>query len=178
MKSKLICCLFFALTVLAVDAANPTCGLTIITHGFQLGGETAPSWTRKMAEAIGDRIGENLPIYRLRYDKQAEGTTADDQIQLEDGATDIDITQFGGAILILDWADASNETTEYSAQDVADKFFAHIFGQLHNGENLVTVPIHLIGHSRGCSVNARIAHSLGANGVLVDHVTTLDLIQA
>ena len=154
--------------------ASPTCGLTIITHGFQPGGGYLPNWVREMAEAIKTRTGANIPIYRVRYDKQSGGTTADDRIQLEDGASSIDITSSGGAIILVDWAAASNETIEYPTQVVADRFFNFLFGQGHNGHNLAELPIHLIGHSRGGSLNSRLAYRLAQNGILVEQVTSID----
>jgi len=74
----------------------------------------------------------------------------------------------------LDWAAASNESIDYPAQNVAIRFYDYIFGQLHKGRSLAEIPIHLIGHSRGCSLNAKIALNLAVRGVLVDQVTTLD----
>ena len=42
------------------------------------------------------------------------------------------------------------------------------------GRPLAELPLHLIGHSRGGSVVTEMARLLGAQGVWVDHVTTLD----
>ena len=141
--------LTLALT-LAVQAANPTCGLTIITHGFEDpsifhgGSDPFPQWVRTMATAITNRIGAAIPIYRVWFDPITS------QVFPLDGATEIDITQAGGAIIMLDWSDLSYITT-IPAQSFADSFFSYLFGQLHNGHNLAEIPIHLIGHSRGCS---------------------------
>ena len=39
---------------------------------------------------------------------------------------------------------------------------------------MAELPIHFIGHSRGCSLNSRLIYLLALSGVLVDQVTTLD----
>ncbi len=174
MKTRIISLLVALVCGLSIKAASPSCGLTIITHGFQPNGTYLPPWVREMADAIKARTGANIPIYRVRYDKQSAGTTADDLIQLEDGASSIDMMSSGAAIILLDWAAASDETVEYPAQNVADLFFDYLFGQQHNGHYLVELPIHLIGHSRGASLNSRLAYSLAANGILVEQLTTLD----
>lgn len=165
--------LAFCPSVQAVDKEKkPTCGLTIITHGFQspwpIGNGALPGWVRKMAEAIQERIGSSIPIYRIRYDK------ATDKVLIQDGHDDIDLEQNGGAIILLDWVGVSNETEDYPAQTVADKFFDWLFKEPHKGHNLAEIPIHFIGHSRGCSLNARMVYKLAEKGVLVDQVTTLD----
>ncbi len=165
--------LAFCPSVQAADEdKKPTCGLTIITHGFQppwpKGDGALPVWVRKMAEAIKNRIGSPIPIYRIRYDK------ATDKVLIQDGPDDIDITQNGGAIILLDWVGVSNEFEEYPAETVADKFFDWLFKEPHKGHNLAEIPIHFIGHSRGCSLNARMVYKLAEKGVLVDEVTTLD----
>jgi len=159
-----------ALAALGASPAQPTCGLTIITHGYQNpGGSGAlPAWVREMAQEITNRIAAAIPIYRVRYDKDT------DTVLLQDGAGSINVTETGGAIVLLDWVAVANETLDYPAQFVADRFFVYLFGQTHSGRYLVELPIHLIGHSRGTSLNTRIAAALAGNGVLVEQVTTLD----
>lgn len=156
----------------STEAAAPTCGLTIITHGFEspwpIGNGALPGWVREMARAITNRIGSAIPIYRIRYDK------ASDTVLIQDGVADIDITLNGGAVILLDWVGVANETVDYPSQYVADKFSTYLFGQVHSGRSLTEIPIHLIGHSRGCSLNTFIAYRLAVNGILIEQVTTLD----
>src|ERR1051326_532932 len=173
MIKKSFALLFVALAFsLSVQAAAPSCGLTIITHGFEapypIGNGALPGWVREMAQGITNRIGASIPIYRIRYDK------ASDTVLLQDGAISIDITQAGGVIILLDWVGVANETLDYPTQNVADRFFDYLFGQQHNGHYLVELPIHLIGHSRGGSLNSRLAYDLAGNGILVEQVTSLD----
>lgn len=157
-------------------AADTSSGITIITHGFEppapISNGALPGWVSEMAQVIKRRGNVYIPIYRIRYDKVTDTVLFQDDAQ--DGATDIDITQFGGAIILLDWVGVSNEFFEYSAQFVADRFFTYLFLQTHNGHYLAELPIHLIGHSRGASLNSRLALNLAANGILVEQVTTLD----
>lgn len=121
--------LFAALAFsLSVQAAAPTCGLTIITHGYQSEFETdgsLPQWVRKMADAINKQVGATMPIYRVRYDKRWTITPEDDEIILEDGDTSIDIS--GGAIILLDWVGISNEPLIYSTEGIASRFFDFLF---------------------------------------------------
>lgn len=136
--------LLLLLTALAfavsAQCAAPTCGLTIITPGFQLAGvagsKELPPWVKLMAQAITNRIGVALPIYHVRYDKSGNKAV------IEDGPTldSIAITNSGGGIIMLNWTEVSTETSDYHAQDVADYFFARIFDQQHNGHYLAGDP--------------------------------------
>ncbi|MEQ2005705.1 MAG: Ig-like domain-containing protein [Limisphaerales bacterium] len=166
MKTRLL--LLLAALALAVSAqcATPTCGLTIITHGYQDGDDVFPGWVSEMASAINTRTGASLPIYRFRYDK-ATAT-------IVPSTGDVDLTLKGGAVVLLDWVGVADRIAAYPAQDVADYFFDYLFERLHNGKRLAEIPIHLIGHSRGTSLNSRLAYRLGQKGIIVDQVTTLD----
>lgn len=169
---------------LPTSAANPTSGLTIITHGFQGPGHIIvgsdgelPAWVSEMAAAINARTGAGLPIYRFRFDKDSfygltDYNKANDKIVPRSG--DVDLSLQGGAIILLDWVGVANETLNYPTQEVADKFYAYLFERPHNGRYLASIPIHLIGHSRGASLNGRLAYRLAENGIIVDQVTTLD----
>ncbi len=55
---------------------------------------------------------------------------------------------------------------------IAEEIFNYL--KENSSGDWLKVPIHLIGHSRGTSVNARIAHELGIYGIWVDHFTCLD----
>jgi formylglycine-generating enzyme len=151
--------------MLNLQGGQARSGLTLITHGFQASGNF-PGWVTEMAREITNRIEVALPIYRVRYDHGLR------IVFLEGGAASINTAIAGGAIILLDWAEVSNEPTP--THHVADRFVTYLFGQSHNGLNLAELPIHLIGHSRGGSLISRLAYVLAANGILVDQMTTLD----
>ena len=170
----------------AAETAKPTCGLTIITHGFQPPGKilfvgsdgALPAWVSAMANEINARTGANLPVRRFRYDKASilfglnDLNRTNDKIVPENGDVDLNIS--GGAIILLDWVGLADETIGYRTQEVADRFFSELFERAHHGRDLASVPIHLIGHSRGASLNSRLAFRLAERGIIVDQVTTLD----
>jgi len=163
-RSLLVLLLMFS-PMRAVFASS---GLTIITHGFQppapVSNGALPNWVNEMGNAILNRIDVRLPIYRVRFDKDSKN------VVLQDGKSRIDMTATGGAIVLLDWVGSSNEFLDFKTQFVADKFFDFLRGQ----SAIFDLPIHLVGHSRGASVNARIAYRLAEMGILIEQITTID----
>jgi hypothetical protein len=174
--------------VSAGHAAGSAFGLTIITHGYQpegfgLNGEEPPVWVFSMAEAVRENAGNDVPIYVVRYDAQMGKAVLDWEVSIDttsqtyslNSATDIDIERKGGAIVLLNWVlESNNALNGLSTSQLGDEFVEFLFASAHTGHNLAEIPIHLIGHSRGASMNTRIAYDLAINGVVVDQVTSLD----
>jgi hypothetical protein len=167
----LLCMLFTALTVpsQAQILAQPSCGLTIISHGAAFV-EGLPLWMNTMASEISSRQGGGIPIYQVKY--HTDGSVSFWLTNLQ-----IDLTQKGSAILMLDWSSDANPITGPTTQVVADAFYDFIFGtpsKWVGGHNPAEIAIHLIGHSRGGSLVSRLAQRLGESGVTIDQMTTLD----
>ena len=149
---------------------------TVITHGYVApgiwgsGDAEYPAWTDTMAEKILDRaqtIGLGTGS-RYLYDIDTGGWV------LTGGSGNTS----GPIVLIVDWALQSDGGEEYNLSTaVADVFYAALRdpqGALEGVDLLQDRYLHLIGHSRGCSVNSEIARRLLSTGISVDHVTNLD----
>jgi len=82
----------------------------------------------------------------------------------------------GEIILALDWSTLSGfgPSTSTLAAQLAPYLFATNFIADLNGHALAELPLHFAGHSRGASLVAELARILGAQGIWVDQVTTLD----
>ncbi len=164
-------------------SVHGACGLTIITHGFQPPNYSDPlaGWVFEMAKAVRARAGSTVPIYVARYVESGSIGRAGDHFTLKryDGGSlvsvdDIAIGDYGAAILLVDWTVVSDEVSLLSTQAVAYRLFMDVLYRPHQSRFVLEVPIHLIGHSRGTSVNSALAQLLNERGILVDHVTTLD----
>src|SRR5258705_3958014 len=165
-------------------------GLTIVTHGFETG-EPAPVWLASLQSTIASQIESNSGGI-------ASGRVA--QMVMKIGArfglagisvTDwryangfsAPVNQFSSsllnyalnaeAVVAVDWAAlASGDVSTSTIGNVAANYLLSGLGNL--GKNLLSGPIHLIGHSRGASVMAKIAEILGQHGLIVDQLTMLD----
>src|SRR4029079_3839684 len=83
----------------------------------------------------------------------------------------------GEMLVKLDWSTLSSfggPSTTPIAQTVVSALLATNFIPELGGRPIAELPLHLIGHSRGGSVITEMARLLGAQGVWVDQVTTLD----
>ncbi|MCK4873814.1 MAG: hypothetical protein KAS72_13920 [Phycisphaerales bacterium] len=153
-------------------------GLTIVTHGLLFVDEL-PSWVDHMASAVVDRIQQETG-----FDNDQIPTST--IIVTEDGGdlsvinTGLDIAQSqwhsGEIVLKLDWSAIASffeSTTGTIAEAVVSELLDPSFFSTF-GTSVLSLPIHLIGHSRGGSLVAAIAENLGEAGAWVDHVTFLD----
>jgi len=149
-------------------------GVTVITHGFN---SDITSWIIPMAGKITiyqNFPGSNSTCYALSITKN--GSTYTNTPSLIAGVPPL--TSVSGEIIIkLDWS-TIDTTLGVSTVNIANAAAAallstNLLPEL-GGRALVELPLHLIGHSRGGSVVTEMARVLGAQGVWVDQVTTLD----
>ena len=159
---------------LDISAAHGITGITIVTHGFQLGDSGGDSLL-PLAQAIRDRAdAENGPdngAWLLDYDVRGEGATGGFDLDgsLESGTPD-------EVVLLFDWAPESNELSAGWGEAAGDA----LFNMLVSLDLLVptagaTNPLyHFIGHSFGAAVTSEAVERITQLGVPVDQVTYLD----
>ena len=150
-------------------------GVTLITHGFN---SDVASWILPMQGRIahyGALSPTNTTCYTIAITKNAQG-------QFVAAATFISgtnpvVAASGEMLLKLDWSSLSSfggTSTTNIAIAAAQALLATDLIPALGGHALVEMPLHLAGHSRGASVVAELARLLGAEGIWVDHLTTLD----
>lgn len=148
----------------------PAAGVTLITHGNS--GNT-DGWVKGMANALSQRMGGNVPIYRIDVTSVGGGFT--NTFSKVSGALP-STTPTGEVIVILDWRTLANSS--YSTFNVANSVGPAMaqtnFIPELGGHALAEFPIHIIGHSRGGSLVCELSQRLGEKGIWVNQVTTLD----
>ena len=150
-------------------------GVTLITHGFD---GNVTDWIIPMTEKIPPYAtfpGTNFSCYEISI-TQTSGVYYTTQTRLSGGPPLG--TDSGEIIIKLDWStlatlSPSIATTAIATQAVNALFSTTLIPEM-GGRPLVELPLHLAGHSRGGSVVTEMARLLGAQGVWVDQVTTLD----
>ncbi len=91
---------------------------------------------------------------------------------------------YGEKVIVHNWAKASNDGQAGQAEAAAEALFCAIIAPM--GDNVIdpifinliepsfSLPIHIIGHSRGASVGSELAQRLGIYNVTVNYSTFLD----
>jgi len=171
------------LAALAIGAASiqPVRGatVTVITHGFA---GNVDEWIIPMALKIPDYHrfpGTNFSFYEIYFVENAQGNWFPAQRRI--GGVAATNAESGEIIVALDWSQlaggiftgAPYSTTEI-APSVASALLSANFLLELGGRALAELPLHLVGHSRGGSLMCEVTRLLGAQGVWVDHLTTLD----
>jgi hypothetical protein len=146
-------------------------GVTIITHGYA---DNSQGWESTMADAIGRAAGglSTVAIYTLYLAKDPDGTVSPYDMEHEAGTATMTSATSGETIIKLDWGGIS--TGQVTSTAVGDAVASWLMQPNSDLPGLDELPIHLIGHSRGASVNSEIARDLGEHNIWVDQFTGLD----
>lgn len=156
-------------------------GVTVITHGFN---SNVNDWIIPMAgkfDGYPGFPGTTVSRYQISITRNGAGQYVFTAFQK--GGPAPFLTDSGEIVVKLDWStlsglsagDATDATaTGTVAQAAVNALLSTTLIPEMNGHALSEQPLHLIGHSRGGSVITEMARLLGAEGVWVDHVSTLD----
>ncbi len=170
-------CAFFVACLLGFfsNARAHAGGVTLITHGFN---SNVTDWIIPMAGKVGSYPGfpgTSYSCYEISLTRNGSGqyvTTA----TLIGGVAPL-LSDSGEIVIKLDWSTLSStsgiSTTTIAGLATSALLSTNLIPEL-NGRPLAESPMHLIGHSRGGSVITEMARLLGAQGLWVDQVTTLD----
>lgn len=156
-------------------------GVTVITHGFN---SNVTDWCIPMAEKVGGYPGfpgTTYSRYQISITRNGAGQYVS-TATLKGGPAPF-LTDSGEIVIKLDWSTlsglgAGDVTDATSTGTVAEAAVNALLSTTlipeMSGHPLTELPLHLIGHSRGGSIITEMARLLGAEGVWVDQVTTLD----
>lgn len=150
-------------------------GVTLITHGFN---SDVESWVIPMSQAIPrypNFPGTNFTCYEISISNNGSGQLVASESLI--GGADPLTSDTGELFVKLDWSTVSGiggASTAAVANTAAAALLSTNLIPALGGRALTEWPLHLVGHSRGGSLVTELARVLGAQGIWVDHVTTLD----
>ncbi len=140
----------------------------VITHGFSLSG-TLADWMFDLADAIRDRLGTGRIVV---YDPGSGAL-----LPCAHPACDDPPGTSGPVLVVMDWAEQSNDLGSGFSEAAAEALFADLVEwSLADADPRVDLArLHLVGHSRGAVVNGEVAERLIAAGLPAPaQMTTLD----
>jgi hypothetical protein len=154
-------------------------GVTIIVHGFSLFGSLDNDWV-KYAKDIRGRADSGVSTRSVIYKSNSNGFWE----KMEPNQYDYNN---GEIILLYDWADLSNDgvfSNDYrgngALESAADNLFASLLSPPSElgitGNQLLSKPIHMIGHSRGAILLMQVCHRIKRYFKFntIDQLTILD----
>ena len=149
-------------------------GVTVITHGFN---GNVTDWIIPMTERVSGHPsfrGTSVSCYQISITQNGSGQYLAAATFL--GGLAPTLTDSGEILVKLDWSSLAGggSPTTAIANAAAGALLSTTLIPALGGRPLAELPLHLVGHSRGGSVVTEMARLLGAQGVWVDHVTTLD----
>lgn len=163
-----------ALVFLGFAAWAPGAGVTVITHGYN---GNVTDWVIPMGDKIPQHHsfpGSNSTSYLVSITRN--GSVYSTSQTFLDGVSPLS-SDSGEIVIALDWSSLSGlfvASTAAIATNAASALLSTTLIPELAGRPLAAMPLHLVGHSRGASVMTELARILGAQGLWVDQVTTLD----
>ena len=150
-------------------------GVTLITHGFN---SDVASWIIPMQGRVaqyGALAPTNTACYEITITQNGSGPYVAAAAFLS--GTNPEVASAGEILVKLNWSTLSGfggpSTTTIAIAAGQALLATNLIPEL-GGHALAEAPLHLVGHSRGASLVAELSRLLGAEGVWVDHLTTLD----
>jgi Ca2+-binding RTX toxin-like protein len=153
----------------SLESRRLLAGVTLLAHGYN---GNVTGWVAAAADAIEERVGDDdVSVYTLRV-QASNGQLAVTGFAADSGEADFRTTRAGELVVKLDWSSVSNGA--YTTQAVARVVTDYFLSEQGDVPALATLPLHLVGHSRGASLVTAMSRQLGEVGVWVDQVTSLD----
>ena len=156
----------------SLETRRMLAGVTLLTHGL---GGNVDGWIEETADGIADRLGgpANCSIYTMKV-RDSDGTLTVTSFEPDDGYGDYRSTTLGELIIRHDWSNISSGP--YSTTEVANATAEYLLTPRTSKKlpPLAELQLHLVGHSRGASLEVELSRLLGRRNVVVDHVTFLD----
>jgi hypothetical protein len=163
-----------------LERRNLFAGVTIVTHGQAWDRELSP-WVDSMADAIANRVPGGASVVTIELNNDTGSIRA--SARYRDGSPKASEVASGEVVAVLDWSDLAGGGGPFDLF-IADYSTRHVAGWVRDAITsswllpdigaLTSLPIHLIGHSRGGSLVCELASLLGEQGIWVNQVTTLD----
>src|ERR1039457_2628172 len=166
--------LLTSLVFLGFGTPAPGAGVTVITHGYN---GNVTDWVIPMGDKIPQYHsfpGSNSTSYLNSITRN--GSVYSTSQKFLDGVSPLS-SDSGEIVIALDWSSLSGlfvASTAAIATNAASALLSTTLIPELAGRPLAAMPLHLVGHSRGASVMTELARILGAQGLWVDQVTTLD----
>jgi hypothetical protein len=145
--------------------------VTLLTHGYE---GNITGWIANVADDIQSRDGgkNGATQATMTVGMNSKDALAVNSFSIDSGNVALSHTTNGDLIIKLDWSSVSDGS--YSTTDVAAVVAKFMLTYDAGGYTLASLPMHLIGHSRGASLVTAMSQDFGKAGIWVDQQTDLD----
>lgn len=153
----------------SLESRHLLAGVTLLAHGMN---GNIDGWVTAAAEAIAMRAGgpAAASVYTMKV--RNSGGIKVTSFAPDHGYGDFRQTTSAELIIRVDWSPLATAST--MARSVASALADYLVQPQGDLPPLASLPLHLVGHSKGAALVSQMARFLGQKNVVVDHVTFLD----